>query len=87
MRIVKTAYCVLDIRLEGILVMIYTCSHAICGRFQGAEEVEWWLLIALRRTVDKSSSGVKLEGFVDVLQVAESDSVVEWHAGQAIEDF
>lgn len=70
MGIVKIAYHVLNIRLEGILVVIDTCSHAIRGRVQTTEEVERGLLIAWRRTVNKSGSGVKLKGFVDVLQVA-----------------
>ena len=87
MRIVKIAYHILDIRLEGILVVINTRSHAIRSRFQVAEEVEWGLLIAWRRMVNESGRGVELKGFVDVLQVAQSDSVVEWHASQAIEDF
>jgi hypothetical protein len=84
---VKVADHILDIRLERILIVIDTCSHAIRGGFQTAEEVEWGLLIAWRRMVHKSGSGVELKGFVDVLQVAKSDSVVEWHASQTIEDF
>lgn len=70
MRVVKIAYEILDIRLEGILVVINTCSYAIRGRFQIAEEVEWGLLIAWRRTVNESGSRVKLKGLVDVFQVA-----------------